>query len=645
MLRTMRSDFKKYSWTLWLVIIAFVLFFGLPADWFKPGEKLKSGLIYIDDEIAFKGDDFQRRLMRKLENYKAQFKNNFNKNLINQLRVPEQTLQELMNLAVMHLEAERLNIAATDEEVKNKVINFPSFQRDGKFIGRAQYLRALAYSKMTPEEFEGQLRDQLVMEKFQLLVTGALVIDNETLKDNFIKEKDKAELDIVIFQPNRIKDEIPVDDAEIAQYYEKNKEDFKSQEKRAGYVIALKFEDMKKEATVSEKEKYEYFKAKKADFLVPGKTKVSRILLKYEKEKREEVYKTAQEVKKELTKENFAEKSRHLSEDAKAEQGGDYGFEGWKNFTSQERAIIAEMATGEISTPVDTREGFSIILVSEKVAEKKPIFNEVKERVTDIIQQEKVNALTNEKLQKVYKKLAKADDIKAKAGDLGVTVVETGSITNGAKIQDVDDLGYISRRLFSLEEKEVAFPVNFVKGLAIVQLTKIEEPQVEPLDAVKDKVKDKVATAKKLDMLLKDASDVAAGLNKINDPDETKINDFLEKKDLKTAPLVYKRGNKFSYFEAQHGMDDRIFASEENTFTGPLKFKERVVIYKVKSKTITGDADFDNDKTEYYTQKADQMRNSFFSSYMSSRMEAHRVWINQDLFQKIKEGVMARYSR
>lgn len=640
----MRNDFKKYSWTLWLVIIAFVLFFGLPDDWLRPGDKqLKSGLVYIDDEIAYKGDDFQRRLLRQLENYKARFKNNFNKNLINQLRVPEQTLQEMMNLAVMHIEADKLKITASDEEVRDKILNFPAFQRDGKFVGRANYLRALAHAKLTPEEFENQIRDEVVMVKFQSLVTGALVIDNETLKDNFKKEKDKAELDIVILQPDRIKDEIAVSDTELSQYYEENKEDFKSQEKRAGYVIALKFEDVKNEVTVTEKEKYEYFKAKKAEFLVPGKIKVSRILLKYEKENREEVFKTAQEIQKELTKENFAEKSRHISEDAKAEQGGDYGFEGWKNFSPQERTMIEAMANGQISTPIDTQQGFSIIHISEKVAEKKPVFNEVKDRIKDIIEQDKVNALTNEKLKKIYDKLAKAENIKTRGEDLGVTVVETGSITNGAKIQGLDDLGYISRRLYSLNEKEVAFPVNYVKGIAIVQLTKIEEPRVESLETVKDKVKAKVVTIKKLDVLLKEAREIAAGLNKIKDPDQKKIEDFLKKKDLTSAPLVYKRGNKFSYFEVQPDMDDRIFSSEENTFTGPLKFKERVVIYKVKSRTITDDTQFEKEKSDFYTQKTGQMRNSFFSSYMSSRMEAHSVEINQELFQQIKERVMARY--
>ena len=70
MLRTMRADFKKYSWTLWLVIIAFVGGF-IVTDAFRGKNRAEMGLIYIDDEPVIRAEDFQQQLMRRLQDHRV----------------------------------------------------------------------------------------------------------------------------------------------------------------------------------------------------------------------------------------------------------------------------------------------------------------------------------------------------------------------------------------------------------------------------------------------------------------------------------------------------------------------------------------------------------------------------------------------
>ncbi|MCP5105791.1 MAG: hypothetical protein GY950_20555, partial [bacterium] len=48
MLRNMRNDFKKYSWTLWLVIIAFMGGFVV-IDGLKSGRLEKDDMIFVGD--------------------------------------------------------------------------------------------------------------------------------------------------------------------------------------------------------------------------------------------------------------------------------------------------------------------------------------------------------------------------------------------------------------------------------------------------------------------------------------------------------------------------------------------------------------------------------------------------------------------
>jgi peptidyl-prolyl cis-trans isomerase D len=643
MLRAMRNDFKKYSWTLWLVIIAFVGGFLL-TDAFSGKSIEKSGLIYVDDEMMVRGEEYQRQLMRTLENYKNQFKNNFNRNLINQFRIPEQILQSLYSTALIRTEAEHLNLSASDKEVKQKIITYPAFQKDGKFVGIANYKRMLAYARMEVADFEEQLRDEIIREKFQSLITGALVMDDDTLKEKYKNEKDKAELDYIQLRTERIKDAIEIkdDDPKIKAYYDTHKEEFKSKEKRGGYVIAYKFDDFKKDVTVDLMEQRNYFRQNQTDYVIPGKTKISRILLNYTADNREDVYKKITALKAELTAANFAEKAKAMSQDNRAPQGGDHGYEGWKRFTPQENTFIKELKQGEISSPIDTQTGFSIVFCPEKIDAKKQNFDDVKDKIKDTLETEKVNALVQEKLQKIYEDVKDAKDLKAKAQKMKVTVIDTGMLTSGAPIKDVDEMGYISRNLFSLKEKDIRFPVQFAKGIAIVQLTQIEEPVVEAFETVKAQVKAKVVTNVKLDMLEADAKKFAAQLNALTDEKEKE--DYLKKNNLNKDFVTYKTGNKFGNFPAQEGMDDIIFGAVEKQFSTPIKFDNAVVIYYVKNKTITTDADFAKDKSEFYQQKVDEIKNSYFSSYMANRMKNYKVTINQKLYTEIKDQILARYN-
>lgn len=639
MLRAMRDSFKKLSWTLWLVIIAFVLGFVM-TDAFQGQKQAKTGLIFIDEEPVLQGDEYYQQVMRTLLRYKEQFKD-FNKSMITQRRIPEQMLQGMIDTIVIRKEAEKLSIGASDQEVKDMIIT--RFQRDGEFIGIANYRRFLKQSHIDVAEYENQLKDEVIREKYQELVTAPLVIDDISLRENYKKEKDKADLEYIMLKTDRVKEDITVEDKEISDYYEKHKEDFKSTERRAGYVIALKFDDHKKEVVPTDREMYEYFKKNMAEFIVPGKTKVSRILLRYGEENRDEVFKKVEALQKELTKENFARKAVEFSQDEKANAGGDHGYEGWKRFTSQERTMIEGLGEHQVSSPIDTQSGFSIVYISELVPQKEPVFNEAREKIKNLLGKERVDQLVMKKLQKIYNKLAKAENIKVKAAEMGVEVIETELLTSGKPVKDVDEMGYISRRLFMLEEKEIAFPVNFVKGTAIVQVAKIEKPEILPLEEVKDKVKDKVAMAKKVVLLKEQAAAISEELNKITD--QKKIEEYLKKNDLKAEPLAYKRGNRLSYFPVRKGMDEMVFSMEKDRFSSPLAFEEqqRVVIFKLKDKTITRDSDFQKDKTGFYNQKIRELRYRYFDSYLSNKKDSYRITLNQELYQKYIDKIMTQF--
>lgn len=640
MLRTMRNDFKKYSWTLWLVILAFIGGF-IVTDAFRGESRSKDDVAYIGDS-SIKVAEFQKQLLAMLRNYKEQLKDNFDRQMISRYNVAENVLQQLINTAIIRTEAKKLNITASTGELKDKIIHHPYFQRDGQFIGIEAYELMLAHNRMDVIEFENDLKEQIVMEKFRDVVSSGLVVDKTSLQEQYKNEKDKAELEYILLKPETIKDPITVTDSEVDSYYQDHKENFKSPERRAGSVVFLKSMEYKKEITVTEKEMRDFFKINLSQYAEQGKTKVSRILLRYDEKNRDEIYKKAETLQKELTKDNFSQKSIEVSEDDKAKDGGDYGYFEWQDFTKQEKTFIDSLNQSEISTPIDTGVGFALLFIAEKTEPKQQEFDKVKPFIQSSLEREKLDQLMENKINDLYQKLRKESNLKEKAGKLGYKVVETGLVSSSEGIKGLDEQGYITRHMFGLKEKEVSSPVRSQSGVAIVQLLQVQKPEQELLEKVRQKVKDEVLRGKKIQRLLLEGRTIAAELNGMKD--DKALEKYLTDKSLASETTPYTRGNKLGPLPVKKGLDDFIFSQVEKRYSDPIDLKEAVALVKLTSKTITGPAEFEKEKEKYYTQKLAEMQNNYFASYIYNKRETCNVQINQELFQKTKDYIIQRFN-
>ncbi|MCI0470256.1 MAG: peptidyl-prolyl cis-trans isomerase [Candidatus Aminicenantes bacterium] len=660
MLRKMRSDFKKYSWTLWLVIIAFLVGFSF-TDPFKSGKKGKNDLFSIDG-VVVSAEKYYNDVLKTLENYSQQFKNKMSRSLINQLDVPNQVMQRLINTIIVQREAEKMDVSVSNTELSEKIKNYSEVrmdekrgqvnvylfreygEADGRFIGVKRYEEMLAMNRIKVKEFEKERRDEIIREKFVQLVAGALVIDDASLKEKYKKEKDSIDLDLITLGTDRILDKIEVDDNELKTYYENNKEDFKTPEKRKGQIIAFKSEDFKKDVKISERELFNYYRANKESFVIPGKTKVSRILLKYDEKTRDEVYKKAEELLKELTPENFAQKAKDFSQDDKAQQGGDYGYQGWQSFTDQEKSMIESESVQEksISTPVDAAVGFSILFISEKIEKSQESFDNVKTRIRASLETTQLNKVIQDKIIKVYGKLKDKKDVKAEAAKLDIKPIETDFLYSGDPIKGIDEAGYLSRSLFALKEGETSTPMDFMKGMAIVHLTGIEKPKIRPFEDVKDSVRIKVETQKKIGLAEITALETVKKLNSFKD--DKQIEKYLKDNKLNAAAISYRRGNRLSYLPEKAGLDTLIFSLEEKRYSAPIKYETQVAIVKVKSKKISTDSEFTRDKDTFYSEQLADLKLNFFNSYLSRIRGSYKMeFFNEELFEEVKGEILSGF--
>ena len=641
MLKSMRNNVKTLSWTLWLVIIAFIGFIFV--QWGSGG----FGGEVLDRDVAavgpykISGEEFQKNLAQNLEMYNKQFNNNLSRQAINQLGIAEQALQSMISGRIVQGEAAKLNLKVSDEELQAAIRSYAAFQRDGRFIGTEEYERLLAYNHVTVLDFESSLKKDLLAEKLKEMVTAGLVIDTDLLREDYRKENDKAELDYIAFRVDDIKEEPAVSEAELRDFHAKNPALFQSAEKRGGEVLALKFADFKKDLKLKEADLFAYYKQNKAMFKVAGKTKVSRIWAAYDEKTRDEVLKRMEETAAALTPAGFAAKAMEMSGDEKAKDGGDWGYWGWQSFSPQEKTMIDKLSAGTISSPVDAGQAFSLLYVSEKVPETQETYDAVKARIRSVLENEGLKKLAVEKIVQAQAGIKKAGSIKAGAGKLGAKVVESGLLTRGQAIKDIDEMGYISQKLFTLGENEISEPMEFPEGVAVVRLTRVAKPQTETFAAARTEVEKEVRNAKKLELLLARAAKVAVELNRLTDA--KKVEDYLKQEGLKTESATFQRGNRLADLPATPGLDDAVFALGENSYSQPLAMKSAVAVVKLKSKKIVGEADFAREREGYTRRRLDEAKNNRFGSFLMSRKDDYKIRFNAEIFEKIKENATSRY--
>ncbi len=605
MLRTMRSNLKTLSWTLWLVILAFVGFifveWGMGTD--AIGGDNKSYLMSIDGETI---------TMQDFKHYQSLFK-----------WTNPQTLEILKQNGILSYEAKKLNMIASDEELNSQI--FDLFQYKGVFIGMDQYRNFLTRNKMSIKSFENFLKRFFILpKKYINFVNSAQVINEDTLAKKFRKARDFAEIEYIKISPEWIKDEIQVTDKEQKEYYTKNKNNYFAPEKRTGLVVSIKLEEIKKNNLVSDQEIETYYERNKAQFQKKEQIRVSRIFLNYTKKNRKDIETLANDIKQHLTIKNFEQKAKEFSQDEKSSIGGDWGYD-LDKLIKKERKIARTMEVSQISDLIYTGKSISILHVTEKSAEKTKPLSLVKNIIKDKLEPEKIKAIAKQKISTIIEKLkknTKIEDIKSE----DFIINETGFVKKDQVIQGIDESSTLSNKLFTLKENGVSDILELIQdtkqNFGVVKCLKIQKAGIVKLENVKDNVNKDVIKTKKADLLKIKSPAITKELNLLKD--KVKIEEYLKNQKLLVDTFRYKRGNRLLYFPEKEGLDKMVFSLEAGIYSAPIIYSNTAVVIKLKSKTITNDDEFKKERTSFYSSALKLKTNQYWQNFLIAKTDLYQ---------------------
>ena len=185
MLKVFRDNLKYLSWILWLVVIVFVFFiwadFG--TGFGGPNASGPNVAAYVgDDQVTV--DQFERHY-RNLEGmYRQVYGERFTPELARQMGLPLQALNQAVSQRILLEEARNMGLAATDEEVRDRILQDPSFKDEqGRFIGEERYrelLRGARYG--SPAKFEAEIREQITVQKLMDILEANLYVSDKEVE-------------------------------------------------------------------------------------------------------------------------------------------------------------------------------------------------------------------------------------------------------------------------------------------------------------------------------------------------------------------------------------------------------------------------------------------------------------------------------
>ncbi len=274
---------------------------------------------------------------------------------IRQFRIKESVINRLVQQKLIQNLAQDMKLDAGLDEIKAEIKKSPYFLTDKKFDVR-KYKAILAQNNYSPTKYEELVQNDIATRKITELFQTATTSKGYT-KDLLRFKNTTAKVNAVEFEKEAMTKYINVSSTEI--------NNFIADDKNKAILDSL-------------------FKSMSSEFNKPARVKARHILLKTAPGVTDaDLLKRANNIKKKLTRKNFAKIAGKETEDAsgKGAKGGDLGWFEKGRMVPEFEAVAFKLRPGQISKPVKTNFGYHIILVekSEKAVTK--TFDQVKKQV------------------------------------------------------------------------------------------------------------------------------------------------------------------------------------------------------------------------------------------------------------------------
>ncbi|MFZ0681109.1 peptidylprolyl isomerase [Candidatus Binatus sp.] len=554
--------------------------------------------------------------------------------VLKNINIRQEAVERLIEQQLIGDEARHLGISISDVALQDKISKETAFQRDGQFDFDT-YQDVLRANNLLPAEYETAERDRMIADTLRTMIDDGVQVSDDEARHAYNLANEKIGLRYVEFAYSDFAAKISPTEAQIADYYKKNSEQFREPERiKLAYVhydplvLAAKYPPPD-----SEIEDY-YKRNADARFKHPEEVHARHILISVpagasDKEKAAAKAKAEDVLKQAQAKgADFAKLAAKYSDDTSNKlQGGDLGTFGRGQMVKPFEDAVFAMKPGQISI-VETHFGFHIVKVeastpvhTDTLAEAKPkIIEEMRTQAgaklgREAAQEDLTSALAGGKLEDLAKKR-------------GIEAVETPLFAQGEPAGGIEQDRDLMQSAFKLDAGRVALVPE--QGAPYVIKLLVRQPsRIPPLKEIEAQVREAVIRTTAQAQASQQAQKILATIKSPADFDKAAASNKLAVKNVDPFVRADRRVPGIGEFPEVTdaaasvpvipGVIDRVMESAGNSY-----------LFEVTSRAEPTDADWKIAQKAFLQEYLEQRRAQAWTRFLDSLKDQAQIQIDSD---------------
>ncbi|WCL52952.1 SurA N-terminal domain-containing protein [Gimibacter soli] len=428
--------------------------------------------------------------------------------LIKALNLDYQILQQMVTEAAVMEHARNLGLRPTDQQIAEELTSIEAFRTpDGRF-SQAMMDTALQRAGMTQKDLLTDLRGLVTRQQLVDAMTSASPVPLEMARELYVWRAERRAASMITFKASDIADVPAPTDEAMNTYYEANKNSFMTPERRTYRYILLTPARFEKDVELTDADIELAYEDRASDYIQPELRGIQEVTLP-SKEAADALIAAVNAgedfVKAAAAASKFTEEEIDLGDLTKEDIARDYG-------DAAADAVFA-LVDGTVTEAIEGGAGWNVFRVSG--------ITQGKTKTLESVREELVTALTQEHaIDKMFDFVPEIEDALAADGSIAavaeklsldaatVTLVDRDGLNaNGTPAISSAEEARIHQAAFTAEmgqEPEVTDldPQDNTKGLFVMALDEVKEPELKPFEEVAASVRER---------LIVDAKQEAAG--------------------------------------------------------------------------------------------------------------------------------------
>jgi peptidyl-prolyl cis-trans isomerase D len=540
----------------------------------------------------------------------------------------QQIFNQLVFNRMLEVEASQLGMTVSNQELAREIQQIlPQAFPNGRWVGAEPYAAMVQQQLgLSVPDFEDQLRQGILQQKFRQLVTAGISVTGEEVHEEFLRRNEKVKIDYAEIDPEALAAKMHPATSDLEAWYKAHKQEYQVPEQRSASYLLVDRSLLQKNTTIPDAELEAYYTKHLALYHVPDRVHVEHILFMTIGKTSAEIAEIKKKAEKvlEMVKHggNFAKLAKQYSEDpGSKDKGGDLGWILKGQTVPQFQKVAFSLPVGQVSGLVQTQYGFHIIKVLGKEVAHTKSFAEVRPQilqdlVADHVQQEAeqisdkmANIVRTSNRQTIAGLETSLESTFGPQIKASLVTGQTPLVTVTEPVPGLGNSNDVRDAMFGQSIGQMSLPIRTQKGDLVLTVDKVVPTHQGSFTEVESRVESDYLKAKTAEVARSDAEQLVASLGK-----GEKLAQAAKPFGLDVVSTDFARNGNVGGVPASRFL--AAFSAPVGKVEGPIQVGTKWFVYTVTAHEEPSEADF--------ARQSGTIRQELLSTAQDNAFEAFR---------------------